>query len=174
MVTCRHSLRMVWLVQRSHVLKSAGTKPSRLRSCALISGFPWEVSKFDELVRFREDDFSLQFSSVGDDRLFLRFDKGARGSEVWISDLNFQPEELAQMLRAFDVAAAEFKTTIAEKVVRMTSIAPNSADHDQVVEAFDRQRGKLITVVAALGRRYDDCYLDTSRPGKFDLVMKVL
>ena len=138
-----------------------------------MSGFPWEVSKFDERVRYREDDYSLQLSSVDDDHLFLRFAKDSRGGEVWISDLTFQPEELSQMLRAFDVAAAEFKTTIAGKVVRMTSITPGSSDNEEVVEAFDRQRDKLRTVVAALGRSYDDCYLDTSRPGKFDLVMKV-
>lgn len=135
--------------------------------------FAWHVSDFDPDIRFREDDYSLQLSAVGNDRLFLRFDRGARRGEVWISDLSFQPEALDQMLRAFDVAAAEFSATIAEKVVRMTSIVAGSAKNDEVVEAYDKQREKLISVVTALGRRYDDCYLDTSRPGKFDLVMKV-
>lgn len=140
----------------------------------MFSAFPWQISTFDPEVRFREDDFSLQFSVVGDDRLFLRFDKASRGGELWISDLVYLPEARDQMLKAFDVAAAEFKTTIAGKVVRMTSIASGSSSNSEVVEAYDTQSTKLKAIVAALGRSYKDCFLDTSRPGRFDLVMKVL
>lgn len=72
------------------------------------------------------------------------------------------------------MAAAEFKTTIAGKVVRMTSIASGSSANSEVVEAYDTQSTKLKAIVAALGRSYKDCFLDTRRPGRFDLVMKVL
>ena len=134
----------------------------------------WNTSESDPEVRFREDDYSLQFSAVGNDHVFLRFDKGARKGEVWITDLHFGPETEQIIVNAFDVAAAKFNTSVAGRIIRMTSIAPQSENHDKVIIAFDRHREKLTTIVAALGRKYDDCYLDTSRPSKFDLVMKVL
>ncbi|KEJ96867.1 hypothetical protein SUH3_08815 [Pseudosulfitobacter pseudonitzschiae] len=111
---------------------------------------------------------------MGEDGLFLSFQPEARSGEIWISGMVYPPEGLDYLVRAFEVAAADFDTTIAQKIVRMTSIASVSSERAEVVDAYAKKRKSLKAVVERLGRQYGDCYLDESRPGKFDLVMKVL
>ncbi len=138
-----------------------------------MSGFAWRTSALDERIRSREDDYSVQFSEVGNDLLFLRFDKLAPRGEVWISDLNFLPRDLDVVVRAFEVAAYDFDLTIADRVVRMPGLATLNAPHSDVVAAYDEAKAKLSNIFESLGRQIDDCILDLGIGGKYDLVVSV-
>ena len=138
-----------------------------------MTTFLWAKSKSDASVRFREDAFSVQLSIIGNDDLFLRFDKDANREETWISDLTYQEGDRELMARAFVVGATDFGQTIANRAVRILGIAKTRDLHHEVVAAYDRKRHELEIIASVLNLQIKNSRLDNSRVGRFDLVAEL-
>jgi|SRR6056297_774862 len=138
-----------------------------------MSGLSWQPIADQCSVRFRSDDYSLQYSADGHPMLFIRFDLvDSTSKELVLSDFNVLNVERELAKSVFEHAIKAKGLSFANKDIRLRNIAPH-ASHVDVVDRFDNMKSVLRAVFDHLSLGWSDIVLDHRGNNNFDLVIRM-
>lgn len=138
-----------------------------------MSGLSWQPIADQCSVRFRSDDYSLQYSADGHPMLFIRFDLvDSTSKELILSDFNVLDVESEIAKRVFEHAIDAKGLSFANKDIRLRNIAPQ-ASYADLVDRFDNMKSILRAVFDYLRLGWSDIVLDHRGNDNFDLVIRM-